>query len=100
MKIMYIAPNPWKGSKRFTKSVLATLHHKSSTINESNVSEDWCCKKIIMYHRSITSVKIMQLHKFMTCKCFQVFQPLDPNKCEVHFQCIIGVVGYYQLNVK
>ena len=30
MKIIYIAPNPLKGSRRFTKSVIATLNHKSS----------------------------------------------------------------------
>ena len=49
MMISYIASNPLKGSRRFTKSVTATLHYKSSTIkyktqpllmhtNESNVS--------------------------------------------------------------
>ena len=36
MKIIYIAPNPLKGSRRFTKSVTATLHHKSSTIKYIN----------------------------------------------------------------
>ena len=30
MKIIYIAPNPLKVSRRFTKSVIATLNHKSS----------------------------------------------------------------------
>ena len=30
MKIIYIAPNPLKGSRRFAKSVTATLHHKNS----------------------------------------------------------------------
>ena len=32
MKIIYIAPNPLKSSRRFTKSVTATLHYRSSTI--------------------------------------------------------------------
>ena len=32
MRIIYIAPDPLQGSRRFTKSVTATLHHKSSTI--------------------------------------------------------------------
>ena len=33
MKIIYIAPNPLKGSRRFTKSVTATLHHKVALSN-------------------------------------------------------------------
>ena len=37
MKIIYIAPNPLKGSKRFTKSITATLHHKSSTIKYKHI---------------------------------------------------------------
>ena len=37
MKIIYIAPNPLKGSRRFTKSVTATLHHKSSTIKYKHI---------------------------------------------------------------
>ena len=32
MKIISITPNPSKGSRRFTKSVTATLHYKNSTI--------------------------------------------------------------------
>ena len=37
MKIDYIAPNALKGSRRFTKSVTATLHHKSSTIKYKHI---------------------------------------------------------------
>ena len=37
MKIIYIEPNPLKGSRRFTKSVTATLHHKSSTIKYKHI---------------------------------------------------------------
>ena len=37
MKIIYIAPNPLKGSRRFTKSVTATLYHKSSTIKYKQI---------------------------------------------------------------
>ena len=37
MKIIYIAPNPLKGSRRFTKSVTATIHHKSSTIKYKHI---------------------------------------------------------------
>ena len=37
MKIIYIAPNPLKGSRRFTKSVTATLHYKSSTIKYKHI---------------------------------------------------------------
>ena len=37
LKIIYIAPNPLKGSRRFTKSVTATLHHKSSTIKYKHI---------------------------------------------------------------
>ena len=37
MKIIYIAPNPLKGSRRFTKSVIATLNHKSSTIKYKHI---------------------------------------------------------------
>ena len=37
MKIIYIAPNPLKGSRRFTKAVTATLHHKSSTIKYKHI---------------------------------------------------------------
>ena len=37
MKIIYIAPNPLKGSRRFTKSVTATLHHKSSTTKYKHI---------------------------------------------------------------
>ena len=37
MKIIYIAPNPLKGSRRFKKSVTATLHHKSSTIKYKHI---------------------------------------------------------------
>ena len=37
MKIIYIAPNPLKGSRRFTKSVTATLHHKSSAIKYKHI---------------------------------------------------------------
>ena len=37
MKIIYIAPNPLKGSRRITKSVTATLHHKSSTIKYKQI---------------------------------------------------------------
>ena len=37
MNIIYIAPNPLKGSKRFTKSVTATLHHKNSTIKYKHI---------------------------------------------------------------
>ena len=37
MKSIYIAPNPLKGSRRFTKSVTATLHHKSSTIKYKHI---------------------------------------------------------------
>ena len=37
MKIIYIAPNPLKGSRRFTKSVIATLNHKSSTIKYKQI---------------------------------------------------------------
>ena len=32
MKIIYIAPNPLKSSRRFTKSVTAKLHYRSSTL--------------------------------------------------------------------
>ena len=35
--IIYIAPNPLKGSRRFTKSVTATLYHKSSTIKYKHI---------------------------------------------------------------
>ena len=37
MKIINIAPNPLKGSRRFTKSVTAILHHKSSTIKYKHI---------------------------------------------------------------
>ena len=37
MNIIYIAPNPLKGSRRFTKSVTATLHHKSNTIKYKHI---------------------------------------------------------------
>ena len=37
MKIIYIAPNPLKGSRRFTKSVTETLHHKNSTIKYKHI---------------------------------------------------------------
>ena len=37
MKIIYIAPNPLKGSRRFTQSVTATFHHKSSTIKYKHI---------------------------------------------------------------
>ena len=37
MKIIYIAPNPLKGSSHFTKSVTATLHHKNSTIKYKHI---------------------------------------------------------------
>ena len=33
MKIIYIAPNPLKSSRRFTKSVTATLHYRSTLSN-------------------------------------------------------------------
>ena len=37
VKIIYIAPNPLKGSRRFTKSVTAILQHKSSTIKYKHI---------------------------------------------------------------
>ena len=37
MKIIYIAFNPLKGFRRFTKSVTATLYHKSSTIKYKHI---------------------------------------------------------------
>ena len=38
MKIIYIAPNPLKSSRRFTKSVTATLHYRSGTIKYTHSS--------------------------------------------------------------
>ena len=37
MKIIYITLNPLKGSRHFTKSVTATLHHKSSNIKYKHI---------------------------------------------------------------
>ena len=37
MKIIFIAPNPLKVSRRFTQSVTATLHHKRSTIKYKHI---------------------------------------------------------------
>ena len=62
MKIIYMAPNPLKGSKRFAKSVRATLHYKSSTIKYKHIHFS-CILMNQMYQWGRNSNTKMELEK-------------------------------------